>query len=901
MELPHRSVAPVSGARKWVAAARLVVPLDGTGHRLGLVGGKAASLDALVRRGFHVPPAFAVTTAAYRRFVSSSPDLDEWLDELPRRSPPPPDQAPAARADVERRFLAAPLPSDLVAAVAAHLSRVAPDGAPVAVRSSATTEDLEATSFAGQHLTVLGVEDLDEVLDALRRVWASLWYPAPRVYRHRMGVREADLAMATVVQRLVPAERSGVCFTLDPTRPDTLRLEVVEGLGEALVSGQATPEVHQLRVPSLRPIDGGPLDPVLRDVARAALRIEEEMGGRPQDVEWSVVGDEIWLLQSRPVTTLPVTAPGDGFDTPNRSGDLYAPAGVSEMLPGVLPPLLWTINGPMLEEGFRRLFARLGVLPGDITAEPFAMLTRIQGQAALDLTRVKEAARRMAGGTGAEVERQYLGQVVSEFEDEPRPTAVQRLGNLGASVRALRLRRAAEEEAETFERAVDEVLALRTDLHELRSSELVAYRARVRDLAAAGVAAEIAVAVAAVASYRALEVALQRWVDVDKASRWAQRLTRDAAGGTRGACGCAATIWSVFQDVADSDELEAAIAEATPETAEERLRSVGPIGEALVTHLWGALDRLGSAAVYAGPTWSEQPGYVWQTILGCLRSRIERGRRDPLEEARQGAADALALLERRLTSTTRWKVTRVLTGQIVDVRLRMLRNLVDNARGLLSRRESVKSAVLALGGEERRAIRVLADRLRRRGVLRSPLDIDLFADWELEAAVAGEDVLSRDELERRGEALRVFREGPSLGPLVDHHGQPVTVTAETGAVVGWGASAGIHRGRVRIVHDAAASGDLEPGDVLVAASTDPSWTPLFLVAGAVVVERGGPLSHAAIVARELGVPAVLNAVGATRKLADGMLVEVDGEEGRVTVLDVDANIDLTAVVEEESA
>lgn len=890
MDLNRRPLSPVpTAAGPWASAARLVVPLDGTGHRLGLVGGKAASLDALVRHGFHVPPAFAVTTAAYRRFVSSSPGLDAWLEELPRRSPPPPELAAEGTKDVERRFVEAPVPTDLVAAITAHLTRIAPGGEPVAVRSSATTEDLEATSFAGQHLTVLSVEDLDDVLDALRRVWGSLWHPAPRVYRHRMGVREDDLAMAAVVQRMVPAERSGVCFTIDPIRPGTLRLEVVDGLGEALVSGRVTPDVHRLLLPSLRPVGAGPLDPMLREVARAALRIEEETGGRPQDVEWSIVGGEVWLLQSRPVTRGPATSTGDGFDTPNRPGDLYAPAGVSEMLPGVLAPLLWTINGPMLEEGFRRLFARLGVMPDDVTAEPFAVLARIQGQAALDLTKIKAAARRMAGGTGAEVERQYLGQVVTEADDPARPGLPQRARNLAASARALRLRRAAQREAETFERAVDQVLSLRTDLHELRSSELLAYRARVRDLAASGLAAEVAVAVAAVASYRALEVALERWVG-DKAPRWAQRLTRDASGGSRGACACAAALWTVFQNVANSDALEAAIAEATPADAEARLRAVGPVGEALVGGLWDALGRVGSAGVYAGPTWDEQPGYVWQTILGCLRARIERGRRDPLEQARTGAADALALLERRLTSTRRWRLTRLLTGQIVDVRLRMLRNLVENARALLSRRESAKSAVLALGGEERRAVRVLSDRLVRRGVLRSPDDVDLLADWELDATVGGEPPVSRDELERRAEAVRAFRDAPPLGALVDHRGRPATAIAETEGVTGWGASPGVHRGPVRVVRDATVAADLSPGDVLVAPSTDPSWTPLFLVAGAVVVERGGPLSHAAIVARELGLPAVLNATGATHKLADGLVVEVDGDEGIVTVLERGATL-----------
>jgi len=868
-------------------AAALVVPLDGSGHRSDAVGGKAASLDALIRRRFAVPAAIAVTTAAYRRFIAESSELRQWLMALQRTALPTPAHADRVRAETDERFLAAPLPPGLQALLASHLFLIAPDGELVAVRSSATAEDLEDTSFAGQHVTVLNVADVDGVADALRLVWASLWHPGPRAYRQRMATPETNLAMGAIVQRMVPADQSGVCFTADPTRPEVLRVEAVPGLGDELVSGRATPEVHQLVRPSLRPVDGTPEDPVIREVARMALLVEEEMGGRAQDIEWSVTGQRVWLLQSRPITTTAPRAAADGFDTSNRAGHQYAPSGVAEMLPGVLSPLLWTINGPMIEEAFRHLFARLGVIPEDLAEDPFAVLARIQGQAALDLTLVKAVARRLGASTGDEIERQYLGQVLSPNDDDVQVPVAHRIRNGTAAVRALRLRRAAEREAEEFEHAVHEVLQLETDHHELRSSELLAYRARVRDLAAAGVAAEVAVAVAAVASYRALEVALSRWVGND-APRWAQKLTRGTATGSRDAGGCADALWTWLEEASDGGVLRDIILNSRPHDAELRLRATGPSGAALADRLLSEFDRLGSAAVYAGPLWREQPDYLWQILIQGLRSRVDLADSAPHPSADEDVAASFSELEHDLTSTRRWKITRVLTGQVIDVRMRVLRNLMENARRLLARRESVKAALLALGGEERRAMLVLADRLVRRGALASSDELALLADWEVDALVHGDEPVLPEDIRQRAEAFHQLELAAPLAPLVDHRGHAALTSTASGAISGWAASPGVHRGRVRIVRTLADSAGLRSGEVLVAPSTDPSWTPLFLVAGAVVVERGGPLSHAAIVARELGVPAVLNAVGATHELADGDEVEVDGNDGTVTILRADA-------------
>jgi pyruvate,water dikinase len=291
------------------------------------------------------------------------------------------------------------------------------------------------------------------------------------------------------------------------------------------------------------------------------------------------------------------------------------------------------------------------------------------------------------------------------------------------------------------------------------------------------------------------------------------------------------------------------------------------------------MERLGSSAVYGGPTWLEQRDYVWLTLLGCLAAG--RGERpDSGPSTQQDYAELEAILVR----SWRWRLTRVLTGQVIDVRRRMLRRLTANARGLLRRRETTKAALLKLGGEERRVTRELARRLARRRAIGRPEHVEVLADWELEELVRGQGVIRPAELVRRSDALHAYEDAPPLPAVVHPAGEPSAAAAEdTDAVVrGWGASPGRHRGPVRIVRDLADAGALRSGEVLVAPATDPSWTPLFLMAGAVVVERGGPLSHAAIVAREFGLPAVLNARDATSRLSEGIVVDVDGSAGTVT-------------------
>jgi pyruvate,water dikinase len=755
------------------------------------LGGKAGSLDRLVQAGFPVPPTAVVTASTYRR-VGATPEVVTLLVRVRSGEVVPADDVDAVFADVH---VDPSLAAELVA-----VARSVGGGGRVAVRSSATVEDMAGASFAGQYTSSLDV-DPDEVVAALRRTWASLWHPAPVAYRRAWGISDEDVAMPAVLMRMVPARAAGVVFTEDPGgAPGTVRVESVPELGEALVSGARTPDVWLL------PRDGRSDDapPHVREAARLALEVEDLAGGAPQDVEWAWDGDRIWVVQARPITTGPDRT-DDGCDTALDDAELTT-AGIGETLPGLLPPLVWDLGSFLVEEALRSVLGRAWSLDAD-RCGPHELVRRVRGRAALDLDLLKAAARAVPGGSEAELERQYFGAAMPGA-DEGEPARWWRA--VRQQLRAAADRRHAVTEAATVLAASDAVLTDVPDLASWGIADVLAYRRRLVDLGARSMTVELAVASAAVGAYRELERTLAGHLGETEAAAVAQRVTVGA--GTR------------------------------------RTRSDAT-----------------SRSVFAGPSWAES---------GAAALEPHRSRRTEREAARRE-------LEEGLTSRPAWKRVRILTGQVVDVRLHLLRRLITDATEGLARRENVKAAVLSLGGEVRRVHLELGHRLVASGVLLEATDVDLLRDAELTSALAGQ-APPPAEIARR----KRWQEQRAVDPPlpVRFRGVPSSAPAEvpSGDVLeGWAASPGRHTGRARVLTQPDPT-LLEPGEVLVAAATDAGWSPLFLRAGAIVVERGGPLSHAAIVARELGVPAVLNIAGASAVL-DGRLVTVDGDTGTVVL------------------
>ncbi|MCP3974714.1 MAG: hypothetical protein GY720_09500 [bacterium] len=848
--------------------SRYAIHIDGSGHPIAEVGGKGAGLDWLVGHGYPVPRAIVITTAAYNESVAER-SLRALITSLRESALPQADRIEAETTAIERAFVEAPIPGPVSLAVVEVGGDLLRQG-PVAVRSSATAEDLAGASFAGQHLTVTNVADVNQLELAIRRCWASLWMPAARAYRQRQGVTDKDVAMAVVVQRMVEPVWSGVTFTRDPQgRNHLMRIEAVEGLGEDLVSGRVTPADYLVRRDTLEVVQAQDQERLgfLEDLARLCLRIERS-GHSAQDIEWAYVDSGLTVLQSRPITDPAPANLDDGLDTSTPAAVTFTPHGVVEMLPDVVPPLLWTINAPMLENAFRATFANLG---GATPSNDRMIVNRFRGRVALDLSAICDIARSMPGGTPAEVERQYLGETIGEAPEEPTRSR----GHVFAAMRIRRAHNSISDEVDLIAAASPALARMQLDLTELPVRLLVAYRQRIRDLAWRGYAAEVGASSAAGAAYRALEILLERWLPEAEAASWAQILTRGAL--QHSAVGSARA--RVLEEVLDSHPSSdiADIVQEPGVVTRTLLGALGAEGEAFLADVDNAVRSMGSKAVYGGPAWIEDDWWIWQQLR-----MMSRGETRPLPTDLSWA-EHFERLSGQLSSEKRWRRTRLLTGQVVDLRLRWLRRQVEETVRFLSLRERAKNALLVLGGEERRILLESANRLVSSRDFTQPDLVNYLTDAELEEMLFGGVGVDSKHLEVR---RAIASEAAAADPLPDWFvGHPDTVPhpqiLQSDRLEGWAASPGSVTGTVRIVSSLADGVRLEPGDIMVAYATDPSWTPLFLVAGAIVLEVGGPLCHAAIVAREFGLPAVLNVRQASRRLVDGETVTIDGSLGVV--------------------
>jgi pyruvate,water dikinase len=807
------------------ARAPLVLPLASVrAADVAVAGGKGANLGELIGAGLPVPPGFVVTTTAYRAHAEAVA-----LD--PRR-------AAADPASARDRLLAAPLEPAATHAIAAALAELGPNGTKVAVRSSATAEDLPGAAFAGQQDTFLDVAGADQVLDAVRRCWASLWTDRAVDYRKRQGIDPAEVAIAVVVQRMVPAEAAGVLFTADPLtgRRGELVVDAAPGLGEAVVSGSVTPERLVLGrdgAVHARTLQHDGAAPVLAEapaarLAALAVRAEQHFSAlageeRPQDIEWALADGRISLVQARPMTALPLEPPTLG--------------------------LVQRTVGPF----FLEMFATRPY-PLDVTAwlEPgvMRMLHLMMGSVGVRFPPLDQLVR---GRDGVPL------QLVPP---RPRPT----LSTLGAPLSVARRARRFEVRGWTedplFAEFRSRVAAL--DAEDPAALDWRGLLDRVDRCNAAMVPLGLIRVRYLPGSFLPF-VPLRLLLAALGLGRLASRLV--AGGRTRTRDGNDAL--EVLAAVVRADpELARAARELSPADFLAAIRSRPEFG-AFAARLDAFLAEYGhresvSIVIATAPAWRDDPvpvAALLQTLAGAA----------PPDRAHDPGAAALAeLLAHPMLRYPRASA--------------LARRVVEACRSGLAFREDTHFYITGVMPPLRAAFLELGRRLAEAGALAAPEDVFHLRLEELRALPDpagmhdGEAARVRGLADRRGRLRREYAGVPMLDPGLfgRREGGP------SGALLaGTPASAGVAEGPVRIVRGPEGFADLRTGEVLVCPTTNPSWTPLFARAAAIVVDTGGLGSHAAIVAREYGVPAVMGTARGTAVLRDGQRVRVDGSRGRV--------------------
>ncbi|MEU7973743.1 rifamycin-inactivating phosphotransferase [Micromonospora sp. NPDC049089] len=850
--------------------------------QVSVVGGKAAHLGALSRiDGIRVPAGFCVTTAAFRNVMAQTPSIDDRLDQLSRLSPDDREAISTLSAEIRRSVEETPVPGDLAATITGALARFGEQGA-YAVRSSATAEDTPTASFAGQQDTYLNVVGPEAVLRHVSRCWASLFTERAVIYRLRNGIDHRTVQMAVVVQRMVLPDASGILFTADPVTGDrkVATVDASFGLGEALVSGLVNPDVFTVRdgevvastvaakERAVTALPGGGTrevaiapqrqeQPALTQaqalrLVRLGRRIEAHFG-RPQDIEWCLVDDDFQIVQSRPITTLfPVPAADD------QENHVYLSVGHQQMMTDAMRPLglsMWQLTA----------MARMVAAGGRLFVDATRLLASPTSRAGF----LKMAGRDdplMRDALETLLDRRDFVATLPDQAGPGGPTT----GGPSTSGKA-----DPTIVTELIERSEASIAALRRDIATVTGTALFdflheAFQEHKRVLSDP---LNMRAIMAGMEATWWLNDRLHEWLGEKNA---ADTLTLSAPGNVTSEMGLA--LLDVADVIRPYPEVVAFLQDVAHDDFLDELPKVAGGAEARAA-IEAYLDRYGMRCVgeidITRPRWSERPATLVPVLLdnvklfepGAARRRFEQGQ----QRARQQAHEVLTRL-RALPDGQ----------QKADETARM----IDRVRAFIGYREYPKYDIVSRYFLYKQALLAEAERLVHAGVLAEPEDVFYLTFQEFHEVVRTHRVDAALIRQRRDE----FRAQQALTPprVLTSDGEVITGAYRrddlpAGALAGVPVSAGTVEGRARVILDMAQA-DLEAGDILVTAHTDPSWTPLFVGIAGLVTEVGGLMTHGAVIAREYGLPAVVSVLDATRLIRDGQRIRVHGSDGYVEIL-----------------
>lgn len=870
---------------------------------LPLVGGKGANLGEMTHAGFPVPPGFCLTTAAFQAFINACPQADALYDLLDTVTPDDVENARRVGEQVRQTLLAVPIPTKVEQAIREQWQRLGPEHT-YAVRSSATAEDLPGASFAGQQDTYLGIYGEANLMDAVRRCWVSLFTDRAILYRSKNHFPHKSVKLSAVVQQMVMSEISGILFTANPLtgHRHTATIDASFGLGEALVSGLVTPDNYHVdkrdRTIIKRQIadnqmgifpnkEGGGThtqtlseakrkqtvltDAQILELADLGIRAEAHYG-LPQDMEWSIADNQLYLLQTRPITSL---YPIDGLKSSDDSLHIYFSSGHQQMMTSAMSPLSLSNMEVIIPVGHTesKVESRYIATPGgrlyvDITLllrnrlsrkVVFAVLSQFD---ALAPATIQAAMARPEFNRGQKLSFSFsaLGGIIGLASRVFKAVWWQDLTGIAAEV--------------------DGIIARRVNDVKTEIASVPTGKAQIETM---------------IDSMSSLLAVVLQWVPYFAAGELAKRLLAGLGGRWADPVDLDAVSLGLSGNVVTEMNLAVGDLADTARQSPQLLTAFNALGNDGQAWLKQARQLEDSAPFFKawdlfiekygarGPSeidikalrWYEEPLPLLQVIATYLQKEpgSHRVQHQKLVEAREKAVVTLTAGAKR--------------GPLGWLRQKMVRRLIYVVHYGAPLREAHKFLLVQL-------IRVIKEVLKETAVvltnshkLTKPDDI-WFLTWSDLLAIWDEDGAKYIDLvsTRRNDLARFEKMSPPM--VITSDGETPVVEYQIadvpdGALVGNPVSSGIIEGIVHVIHDPQTE-TLSPGEILVAPFTDPGWTPLFINAGGLIMEVGGNLTHGSVVAREYGIPAVAGVRQATAILKTGQKVRVDGNRGIIEVL-----------------
>ncbi|HUS85256.1 MAG TPA: PEP/pyruvate-binding domain-containing protein [Anaerolineales bacterium] len=915
----------------------LILSLQSTEATLETVGGKGASLSTLSRSGFPVPDGFMISTAAYRDFVEANNMQRLILSRLVGLSTDDPAVLQGASSDIRGWFLAENLRPELIASILEAYTGLG--GGPVAVRSSATAEDLPEMSFAGQQETFLNIVGGPMLYEAIVNCWSSLWTARAIGYRSRNGIPHNEVALSVLVQIMVQSEASGVLFTANPLtgkRSETV-IDATFGLGEALVSGLVEPDhyvvdtssgeiIHKTLGSKALTIRGKAGGGVITEDANAAERqaipddaISDltELGQRvsalyqsPQDIEWAWGEGQLHLLQSRPITSL--------FPIPEVPADQFHVFASFAVIQGLLAPFT-----PLGQDVMKMVFAGGARIFGfDLTEESQRVLFSAGERLWVDITPAlrNSFGRKILSGVLPAV-APGVAQTIDLLLDDPRLapgrggirfSTFRRLAGffLPSMKRVIRLWRAPERERERITRQMDEAVrqantrsAVIGDTGEVLSNRLeILYDARVifpEFVIPQGIPPIIAGMIPFFGIMRSFSAQAAEALGKPAFAQAYLEIARGLPHNVTTEMDLA--LWRVAQAIlADSDSLILFQETSASDLAAGYLKSNLP--SAAQESVASFLERYGARGIgeidIGLPRWGEDPTHIMRVLQSYLQITDPDKAPDVVfARAAKSAEQAAAHLESTI---------RQMHGGFIKSRL--LHWAISRYRALAGMREAPKFFAIRMMNIIRQGLLQSGQELFEANLLEQPDDLFFLTVRELGEltdamgmsadrptpalktsnlpALAQEFQIRIAERRVKYQREQLRKQIPRilLSDGTTYYEGVRAPEGQEGAIIGDPVSPGEVEGTARVIFDPQSS-QLAPGEILVCPGTDPAWTPLFLTASGLVMEVGGMMTHGSVVAREFGIPAVVGVHQATERIKTGQRLRVNGSTGEITLID----------------